>query len=292
MAAKYQASNASNPGVERVEGSKLEPKTMANILQASPFLANSRLVIIENLGTNKPAAEQAIKLLDIIPSTTVVVFTESAADQRTTWFKTLSSKAKTVVFAPLSPGQLNVWIKKQVVVGGGSIDGSAVQMLIQCCGDDQWRLSGEINKLLAYNLVISTETISELVVPSVEANIFELTESVVLGDLRQASGSLAAILQNGAAVLYVLSMLQWQLRNLLLAKTSGATSAGELAKKAKLGPFVAEKALKLAKNISLEQLLAAFEQSIEADYQIKSGGGKDLVILEQLVLKLTIEFGD
>jgi DNA polymerase III delta subunit len=53
MTAAYLEKSGSDFGLERIDGQSVSADKLRSALQAAPFLANSRLVIIENLGKNK-----------------------------------------------------------------------------------------------------------------------------------------------------------------------------------------------------------------------------------------------
>ncbi len=284
MIEAYVKKTGSDLGLEKIEGSETDPKAMAGSLQASPFLASSRLVIVSRLSQNKTAVEGAIKLLGNVPETTVAVFYETDIDQRTSWFKKLSEKAdKTVKFEPLTPPQLSAWIQKEVKRQGGSIERTAVAKLIELVGDDQWRLEQEINKLVNYEPAVSLEAVNELVIGAPQDDIFDLVQAMTGGRTARAIEVYRGLREARSSEVYILSMIIWQLRNLLLAKSAGRISPPELAKQAGMSPYVAQKSLAAASQFQLEDLRQAFMAAVETDYRIKTGDGQPDQLLESLI---------
>jgi DNA polymerase III delta subunit len=76
MTRAYLAKAQSDFGLERIDGSAVRAQDLTASLRAVPFMANSRLVIIENLAANKGFGGSFTKLLGQVPATTVAVFVE------------------------------------------------------------------------------------------------------------------------------------------------------------------------------------------------------------------------
>ncbi len=272
-------------GLERIDGPTVDDQRLTSSLTAAPFLADSRLVIIENLGQNKTVAG-IDKLLDQIPESTVAVFFEDNADQRTSFFKTLNKKAKPVKFDTLAPPKLEVWTKQEFEKLGGKIDQPAVKKLVEITGDDQWRLNNEIQKLVNFGEVIGVKEIEELVVESPTQTIFELVDATAAGKLKEALSMYRGLLEQQLNEHYILTMLIWQLRNLVMAKLAGTITSDELAKKAGMSPYVAGKVMAKRSNYDEQTLKKAFLKAVETDYLIKSGQGESEVMVEQLIYEL------
>lgn len=286
MAVAYVAKAGSDFGLERLDGGSVSFETLGGALTAMPFLANSRLVIVDGLSGNKLVAEKVPALLAQVPETTVAVFYESNVDQRTTYFKAMSKTARAVKFESLSLSQLAAWTRREVANMGGSIDGPAVSWLTETVGEDQWRLTQEINKLVNYDPHITLENAKKLVVASTTQSIFDLVDAMSGRQAGRALTIFRGLLDERTNELYILTMITWQLRNLLLAKSSGMTNSAELAKQAGISPYVAGKALAAQRTMSQEYLKTAYLSAVEAEYNIKSGKGNPDQLVEQLIYQV------
>src|ERR1700684_3697593 len=80
LVVEYEKKTGSNLGLERIDGAKVKPDALNASLQAAPFLATSRLVIVEDLGLNKAVAATVDRYLKNIPATTVAVFYDPTVD--------------------------------------------------------------------------------------------------------------------------------------------------------------------------------------------------------------------
>ena len=286
LVVEYEKKTGSNLGLERIDGAKVKPAELNASLQAAPFLATSRLVIVEDLGANKAVAATIDRYLKNIPATTVAVFYDPNVDQRTGYFKSISKAAKTVKFEPLSTAKLHQWVARQVEASGVEIERPAVGRLLDVAGEDQWRLANEIAKLATHHSPITVTAVDLMVEESHTETIFNLVEAMTAGKVDVALPLYRRLRQDGNNEVYMLSMIIWQLRNLLLAKAAGKVSPAELAKAASMSSFVAGKMLTKRHLFSEEQLKSAFLQAVDTDYQIKSGAGTADVLVEQLLFRV------
>lgn len=289
---QYRQKSGSDFGLERLDGATVSANDMASALTAMPFLANSRLVIIENFAANKSVSAKIDKLLPQVPESTIAVFYDPSVDQRTSYFKAMIKLAKPAKFDRLNPVQLTAWAKREVVRLGAEIDSSALSLLLEIVGDDQWRLEQELMKLANAGRSISVQNVKELVVAGTNQTIFDLVDAVVAGQLRTALATYRQLLGERANELYILTMIIWQLRNLLLAKTAGDLTGPELAKKTGMSPYVASKTLARRRDFEESTLKQAYLAAISTEYAIKSGQGEPEVLIEQLIFRVCTKAGD
>lgn len=267
------------------------PEIVRQILSL-PFLAKSRLIIVENLiRDGKPETrEKIIEFLPKIPSSSVVVFTEEGKpDKRTALFKKLNQPKQAQEVALLDENSIKKWIAAEVEMRGGKIDYNAVNLLYDFVGSDLWRLSNEIDKLTTYNASITAENVELLVRSQTQSDVFALIDAVAQKQKKQALYELRRLLENGANELYILSMVIYQFRNLLVVSDEvnrGARTQWDIAKRASMHPFVAQKTLNQAKNYDFEQLKQIYSELMDFDLNIKTGKIAPQTALDLLVLRL------
>jgi DNA polymerase-3 subunit delta len=233
-------------------------------------------------------AEKIAKLMQGVPASTVAVFVDREVDQRTIVFKQLSKADKVVKFEALSGPKLLGWVRAEVERSGGSAEPAAVRELVEMAGEDQWRLGGEINKLVNYDPVVTVTNIRALVASSVEQSIFDLVEAMSAGRTAAALAGYRTLIQQRQSEIYILTMVQWQLRNLLLAKMAPSQmSPQELAKAAGMSPYVAGKMAAAQGRIGEKSLRQAYASAADCEFDIKSGRTKAEVAVEQLIYTVT-----
>lgn len=199
----------------------------------------------------------------------------------------LPVKAENFVF--LRGAKLTQWIKKEVGERGGRLQSRAAEALAFLAGDDLWRLSNEIDKLISYRAgqEITAADIEELAGIRTENDIFKTVDALAARNGQLSFELLHRHLAAGETEIYLLAMLIYQFRNLLLVKEQAekGTPFGELGGKIKLHPFVLRKSWEQSKNFSWVALKKNYERLTAADIGIKSGrlepsAALDLVIRE------------
>lgn len=287
----YVSRTGSDFGLERVDGTKVTAQELSAELQTVPFLSTSRLVIVENLGANKVVAGEIERLTTNLPESTVVVFIDTEVDRRTNYFKTLSANAKAVEFVQLSGSKLETWVRQEVTRQSAKISPNATRRLIELVGEDQWRLSSEIGKLANYSEEITPATVEEMVEPAFSDTIFNLVDAMTAGRGGLALKLFQGLILQKTSEIYILTMIQWQLRNLLLAKASGGITPSELTKQTGISPYVATKVVAKRRDFSLDILKVAFAAAVDCEYRIKSGQAPAEAAVEQLIFQISSQAG-
>lgn len=296
LAERFSAKHQSSFGVERFDaqslaGGESNAEKLISALTNLPLLESSRLVIVEDLLGNKSLAEAVLSALKEIPESTVVVIWEAKPDERLAVFKELKSIAKTTKFDPLKPPELAQWLIKYTTAQGGSINMPTAQLLINQAGSDQWRLSNEVLKLVNFKPTITPEAIKEFIEPSFQNTIFDLVEAITKSQTSRALKLYQGLRDSKAEPLYILSMISWQLRNLVVAKAAEVSksnpSAQQIASDFKMNPFVVRKAQEAVRSIDLKKLKAAHSLLITADHKLKTSAMNPDLVLEQLIMDIS-----
>lgn len=275
-----------------LDGKMISYDEIVRQILAMPFLAKSRLIIIENIiRDGKPEVrEKIVEFLPKIPISSVVVFVEEGVpDKRTSLFKKLNQPKVSQEFPLLDETQLRRWIKKEVEARGGEIEPEAVSKLVEYVGNDLWRLSNELDKVTGYRLQVTADSIELLVKPQIESNIFNLIDSIGAKNKKRALQELHNLIENGQNELYILSMIVYQFRNLLIVRDfveRGVSNQYDLSKKASLHPFVAGKTLSQARNYTIDNLKKIYQMLLDFDLKMKTGQLEPRTALDLLVVKL------
>ncbi len=186
--------------------------------------------------------------------------------------------------------KLENWIKKRVEKEGAKINDRAIKKLVEFAGADLWRLKGEIEKLASFRSgeLILEKDVDELVDSRVETDIFKTVDALASRQRAIAFRLLRRHLAKGESELYLLSMLAYQFRNLLVVKDQ--TERGEpfyaLQKKLKMHPFVLKKTFDQSKNFSFGALKKIYERLEDIDQAIKTGRLEGQAALDLLVAEI------
>lgn len=296
----------------RFQGKGLTAEELHTALRASPFFVKRRMVVVENYlaeGKDKNVEEviRAFFTDGKGKDDTVLVVWEgkglggggrraraarasakrnargkSGASSRAKLWKLLSQGEYAQEFLPLSEAEVIRWVTANVRAKGGAITPRAVRALAATCGNDLWRADGEIIKLshFAGRKTITEEMVRELVVGSIEGDIFALVEAVASGNRAQSLQLIRQAFVSGMEPPYLTAMLTWQFRNVVIAKSGSSTST--------VSPFVLAKAKRLAERFSEDDLRTIYERLLELDRALKhtSPGINPELFFDLFALKL------
>jgi DNA polymerase-3 subunit delta len=223
---------------------------------------------------------ELIKLSIPEESDNTIVFTAEKAVKKEKIFRVLFSKAKTVEFKDLTGDVLRRWIIKKVndlSKGEVSIDNMAVSHLELMFGKDLWQLGNAINVLVNFcseKKQITKADVNEVCRGRIDVKIFDFVDAIGARNKSRAIELLNSLLDQGENGFYILSMVLFQLRNLVKVfsiSKNGPTNPTIVSKKLSIHPFVAQKTLGQLNNFSSESLKKVYQQVADLDYQAKIG---------------------
>jgi len=258
------------------------------IRQASMF-KEKKLTIISNLFSSHNLKDEFLKgIKDFLGSEDIIIIYEKGnIKENDSLFKSLKKNSKSQEFKKLEGIQLKNWIKKEVEKRGGIIDNNALQTLINYVRNDLWGMSNEIQKLINFkkNKSISEKDVETLVKAKIETDIFKTIDAVGLKNKKQALNLLYQHLESGDNPIYLLSMIGYQFRNLLVVKDliEKSNPYALIVKKSGLHPFVVKKSYLQARRFSFPELKKIYQKIFQADLDIKTGKIEPEVALEMLI---------
>lgn len=296
-----------------LDGKKIGRGELMHACDAIPFMANVRLIIVENLlarlvgqrprGKKVTVSQRDRDFLDALldylprlPHTTRLVFVDALTLSKThPLIKLAQSEKKGYVREFRLPderrGDLEPWIQKRAEKKGGEITRRAAHELATFVGARLRLLDRELEKLIVYvdgQRPVNVQDV-RLLVPYVhEANIFEMADALGRRDGPRASRLLHRMLDDGNEPLYLLSMIVRQFRIMIQVQDLAGRGVhpNDIPKRLKMHPFVARKALSQADRFSMSQLETIYRKLWESDLSIKTGQIDSVLALELLVAGL------
>lgn len=219
-------------------------------------------------------------------SETRVVIYEEGEPKENGLFKLLTKYADLYYYPFLTGKDLIDWIEQEAEKFGGSITRQAAGYLADCFGPDTWVLSSQIRKLIAFKkgAAITIKDAANFVRPEANAVIFQTLDAIAEGKKAKALEQLAAYLVKGESPFYLLTMLAYQVRNILLAKEILASKLS--IKESGLHPYVFKKLTAFAYRFSAEELKKAHRKIFEIDRDVKAGRIGSELALELLVAEM------
>ena len=279
---------------------------LSDAVDALPMMAENSLIQVEDWDLNRlsEANRQTLtEILSDLPDYCTVVFVfdtvEYKIDGRYKKLKEALDQGLDVEFARQSPRELNAWIRRHFRSLGKEIGEKQCEYLTFLTGGTMTALGAEIGKIAAYasDLVITEQDIRAVVIPVLDAEVFDLTDAIADGDYEKALLKLRTLLQMQQEPIVLLAAIGSQMRRLYYAKVAMGAGKGEagLAElmKASSGraphPYVLQKTVTTARRVSEAFCARAVVLCLEADAQLKSFSGDDQRTLELLLLQMAQE---
>lgn len=245
---------------------------LEDLFKSNTLFANGKLVVIKNLfqGTKSEFQKELLaflreKKIDVSKNV-MVLFYENGAVRSNALKKWLEQKSQRVKeFSLLQGRDLEDWVGKEAGQLGLQLTPSARRLLLAGFPADSGSLHYALEKLsLIKKGSVDEKTLAENVFLPLNGNIFSFLDRLAAGDANQALQLLEALLEQGTHPLYVLKMIVFQFRNLLIIQ-------GASGKPLSMHPYVFQKLRPLAHAMDKDVLKHVFQRILYYDRRIKSG---------------------
>ena len=245
--------------------------------QSISMFAEKKLIILEETFTNQNFKENFLKnSKKFVNSGDIILFYETTETPRSnSLFKFLKKYTKSQEFKLLEGENLKNWVKKEIENYKVKIHPIALEKLIDYVGNNLWQMANEIRKLVSYkeNKKIEVKDIELLVKPKIEPEIFKTIDALASKNKKQALELIHKHLEKGDNPLYLLSMINFQFRNLLTIRDliEKNKSPYTLLEEAKLHPYVIKKSYSQAQKFKIDELKRIYQKIFQVDLAIKTG---------------------
>ncbi|MCX6723904.1 MAG: DNA polymerase III subunit delta [Candidatus Staskawiczbacteria bacterium] len=288
----YKKVHKSGLNLIYIDAGEYSFKDFYSNLRATSMFAEKKLAVLKNVFNDEKFQEGFLENIKSIENVEdiVVIFEDEMPDKRTKFFKTLQKCAKCQEFDFLSPAMLRKWAEQEFEKNKAKINPDALDLLLSFVKNDMWRMSNEINKLSNYKkgFIIEKKDIELLVKPNIENDIFKTIEALASNDKKQALSLLHKHFEDGDNALYLLSMISYQFRNLLIIKElqDSKQPYAMVVKKSGLHPFVVQKSFYLCDRFSMVELKKIYRKIFQIDSDIKTGKIEAETALDMLLSEI------
>lgn len=304
---------------ELLDGSELNESILVDRCSAYPMISEKRLVILKNAeklftGKSKKAEKNSVlaRYLDKPSESTILVIVanidtfsgisaglkgknkakyEKMIEQAKFPYNVLLSKYDWIEFPKLYDNQIPRWIKERFKNYGKKISDEAAQLLFANSNGELHNIANEIEKICLYvngRSDISTEDIANVSGNNRLNNIFELQKAIGEKNISKANEILFNMLENDRQEMLIITMLTryfialWKIQE-LMNKTQDKK---ELAKEIGVNEYFINDYILPAKLYSKESTEKALIALCEADFELKSSGGDNLLTMQNLLEKI------
>jgi len=245
------------------------------IRQVSMF-DEKKLLVITGIFSNQNFKEKLQKnQKEIRDSKDIILFYEERALKDEKFLEFLKGISDFQEFKPLTGENLKKWLRKELAFYKTDITSEAEALLLNFIGSDIWQLSNEIKKLINFSSdkKIMPEDVKLLVKPNIENDIFKTIDAIAQKNKKQAIYLTHKHLEMGDSPSYLLSMINFQFRNLLIIKDLIEKNQpySAILKISKLHPFVVRKTYQEANKFTLSELKKIYQKIFQVDLSLKTG---------------------
>lgn len=296
----------------RHEGESLGFETLQADALTMPFLADRRLIIVENARAflSRMAKDRAQACLDLfgqLPETTalVMVVEDQQAKKRgerywehaktyawlTDWMREHNDRAL-LIDCPLPDDEdMPSWILRKAKELGGGFKPDAARLLASYVGNNTMRAQNEVQKLITYvgeRQIVEEADVSLLTAQEQEGDIFALTDALGERNSKAAMQQFMLLMEDND-LLELTGMIHRQFRLLIQAREilDAGGKAQDIEKELGVLGFVARKLSDQARRFSMQQLLEIYDRLLKIDLDMKTGGTPGDVAYELLIADLT-----
>lgn len=300
--AKQSASVMPEMNFIKLDGTTVSMQKLYDETEQLPCMAEYRAILLNDFDFAKAKADEKedfINIISDIPDSTVLIVLcdtiEINQKKPGEWSKVIriaNSNGAVLNFEHLTVPQLKNVMIKAAEKRKCMLDLSTANYLVETAGRDFATLKGEIEKLCMYckNGRITREDVDRICTKSVEANIFNLSNFIISGNLAGALQTIGNLIDMRVDPIIISSQMISGFCDVYRAKAiSGANvSVNDAAKELGYGKreFVISRAVAQSKQINRATLNKCLDILSDTDIRLKSTADDKRYLLEQTVIML------
>jgi len=288
----YSKKHSSGLNLIKFSKEDLSIQKLKDFFDTVSMFDEKRCAIVENISEDKALFQETIEYIKTSKlkdndDNILIISEETAPDKKD--FKWLCEKPTLLYESKeLSRPELLRWIQKEFESLDSMIENDAAAFLADSCSNEIFRISQEIEKLSLYKKNITKKDVIELVSHNIQSDIFKAIEALAKKDKKTAIDIFYKEIQNGKNISYLISMIAFQFRNMIKTKDllEKGESQAQIAKKAKMHPFVVKKSVEASKSYSTSDLKHIYLKLLEADRKTKFSRLDPEMWLDDLVFSM------
>jgi len=293
---RYKKIHKSGLNLKYFDCQEIDFRAFRDAISQTSMFREKKLVVLTSAFLNTEFKEKFLKdSKKFINSKDIILFFEiDEVPKNDNLFKLLKKYGKSQEFKSLDEKRLKNWIMREFESYKTKIENKALDKLIEFVGSNLWQMTNEIKKLVSYRAplqrgeggkenevlfdhkkgeTIELRDVELLVKPKIETDIFKTINALALKDKKQALELIHKHLEKGDSPLYLLSMINFQFRNLLIIRDliEKYKSPYILSKVTNLHPYIIKKSCALAQKFTIQELKKIYQKIFQVDLNIKTG---------------------
>jgi len=274
------------------EGDHIVPEKLIDLAETLPFLAERRLIVVENSGFFTKGQEKLADYLKEIPETTAFIFVEKQVDKRGRLFRVCKDNGYAAEFAIQDEDTLKRWIMNRIQAEKKQITLRALDEFLERTGSDMENISTELEKLFCYTMEkddITSADVEAVCVRQLNNRIFQMVENVATKKQKAALElyyDLIALKERPSQILFLIIRhfnLLFQVKQLRKQGYDDKTIGAQLSVK----PYFVGKYAAQASKFSKKDIKRILEDCAETEESFKTGKMAEMLAVELLIIKLS-----
>lgn len=273
------------------DGKGISVGEIIDLAETLPFLAQHRVIFMDNSGLFKSGGEQMAEYLGAQNESTVLIFTETEVDKRSKLFKAVQANGCAVEFTQQDENTLKRWVAGVLGREGKKITESTALLLLNKTGADMENINMELEKLICYCMdkeVVEPQDVEAVCTTRVSNHIFDMVAAIAEKRQKDALELYYDLLTLKEPPMRILFLIARQCNMLLQAKAmkNKGLSNKEIASGLGVPPFAVNKYLNQASQFKASVLRQALVKCVEAEEAVKTGRMNDVMSVEILIVSV------
>lgn len=278
---------------DSIYASEIKAPDIVDKMETLPMMSPYRLVIIKEAELLKEKDWDILKAsIDKGLSSSIVIFVHEAKfDKRKKIYKWLTTNTQVVELVTPYENQIPVWIHYMAQKSGLVFDQGAALQLLHLVGLDLSEIHNEILKLKHYfhdhKGSLGMNEVLQVVSKKRIESVFDLTNSVAMGDKPLSLQLLSDLLNQGQNEVGVVALMSRHMRILkkILECSKNGLSQKQLSLKIGVSPFFIDQYIQQSRVWTLNKINLIFDLLLETDRALKSSPLSSKIWLEHFVIR-------
>ncbi len=263
---------------------------IVDLAQTLPFLAEKRVILIEETGCLKKENKKLAAYLAEPNPDTVLIFVESDVDKRNAVYKALTKLERVVEMTQPSEEDMARWVGSKLSGVGKQMDRAAYNEFYARSALSMDNIVSELEKLISYTgnrTTITLEDVKTMTVERPEAKIFELLDAMVAKNTKRVMDLYSDMLLTKEEPMSILYRITSQFRTLIAVKELSDRGENPASITSYLGArdFVVRKLLRQKDSFSYKEINSLLDEAAAAEAAFKSGRLDDSLAVELILTK-------
>ena len=271
------------------EGKGINAGELIDLAETLPFLAQRRVLVIENSGLFKKGGEALAEYISDLSETAYFVFVETEVDKRSKLYKAVKAAGRVTEFSPQDTGKLRRWIAGLAAREKKGITDEDIRYFLEKTGTDMQNIRMELEKLFCYTQGrerITAGDIDAVCIRRVSNQIFDMVNAIAEKKQKRALElyyDLLALKEPPMRILFLIARQFNLLMQVKECKKKGYDNRS-IAEKTGLRDFLVGKYASQASRFEAGQLREALQACVEAEERVKTGKMNDVMSVELLIM--------